>query len=81
MLLGQFLLFLQLLLGAALLFFPDKLIFQLAQRLQEAFRRTPDARSFLQHAARILGKLFCGILEFDFGHETLAPPHLIHTRK
>ena len=81
MLLRQFMLFLQLFLGAALLFLPDKLVLQLAQRLQEALRRTLYARGFLQHTARILGKLFCGILEFDFGHETLAPPHLIHTRK
>jgi hypothetical protein len=81
MLLRQLLLLLQFHLGAPLFILPDELALQLAQCLQKTVRGMFDPRGLLQHIAGIVGKLLGGILEFDFGHSTLAPPHLIQAIK
>ena len=63
-----------LLLRAALLLLPEKLIFQLPGGLRQLICAFAHGGHAAQHILRALEQLLGGILEFHFGHCTACTP-------
>ena len=75
-LLCQYLLLLELLLGALFFLLTKEKAFLLTQCLQNTFDIPPDTCSFLQHHAGLGIEFFSGFRQLNLGHSTLAPPHI-----